>query len=217
MKQSNHRNGNSPAIVFDYGNVLLSWDPRALYRKLLADDETVERFLAEVDFFEWNLANDAGRPIEENIAELCARFPQHCDLIHAYDLYYEDSILGPIEPVVSILGALKQAGYSLYGLSNWPAGKFASVRARYPFFGWLDGMVISGEVGVAKPDPRIFDLLLAKIGRPPQECLLIDDSPVNVSAASSLGFQTIHYQSPAQLLSDLELALGTRIQGGLPG
>ncbi len=211
MSITHHPNGNSPAIIFDYGNVLLAWDPRALYRKLLDTDEAVERFLAEVQFFEWNKANDAGRSIAENVTELSASFPHYSDLIRAYDLRYEESLVGPIEPVVAILGALKRAGYRLYGLSNWPAGKFALVRSRYPFFAWLDDMVVSGEVGVAKPDPRIFDLLLAKIGRPAAQCLLIDDSPTNIEAAHRLGFQTIHYQSPGQLQAELERRLGVTL------
>jgi len=212
MSVTHNHNGNSPAIIFDYGNVLLSWDPRALYRKLLDDDAAIEKFLNDVHFFEWNRVNDASPSLEKNVADLCAEFPHYSDLIRAYDLRYEDSLVGPIEPVVSILGALKQSGYRLYGLSNWPGNKFSLVRGHYPFFEWLDDMVISGEVGVAKPDPRIFDLLLAKIGRPAVECLLIDDSLTNVEAARRLGFQTIHYQSPIQLQADLEHQLGVSLK-----
>jgi 2-haloacid dehalogenase len=201
MQQENNQ---KPAIIFDFGNVLVDWDPRYLYRKLLDGDQAIEQFLGEVDFFEWNLEHDAGRPFDESIAEMCARFPQYCDLIRAYDLRYEESISGPIWPTVKVLRRLKAAGYPLYGLSNWPADKFDLVRPKYEFFSWFDDIVVSGKVRIAKPDPRIFELLLERIGRPAHECLFIDDSPKNILVAQQLGFQTIRYISTEQLKQELE-------------
>jgi HAD superfamily hydrolase (TIGR01509 family) len=199
QEQKNHK----LAIVFDFGNVLVDWDPRYLYRKLLDGDQAIEQFLGEVDFFEWNLEHDAGRPFDESIAEMCARFPQYCDLIRAYDQRYEESISGPIWPTVEVLRLLKDAGYPLYALSNWPSDKFDLVRPKYEFFSWFDDIVISGKVRIAKPDPRIFELLLERIGRPAGECLFIDDSPRNIAVAERLGFQTIRYDSTGQLKTDL--------------
>jgi 2-haloacid dehalogenase len=88
-------------------------------------------------------------------------------------------------------------------LSNWPAEKFYLVRPQYEFFGWFQGIVISGEVGMVKPDPRIFQALLVKVNRPAGECLLIDDSLDNIAAAQALGFQTIHFHNPTQLAGEL--------------
>ncbi|MFM8321339.1 MAG: HAD family hydrolase [Chloroflexota bacterium] len=216
MADFSARRAARPAIIFDFGNVLVDWDPRYLYRKLLDSDEAVERFLREIDFFTWNVAHDGGRDFEESIAELCGQHPQYCDLIRAYNLRYEESIGGAIQPVVQILKQLKTAGYSLYGLSNWPAGKFAQVRPHYPFFDWFEDIVISGEVKLVKPDPRIFELLLQRVGRPAGECLFIDDSLHNITAAQRLGFQTIHYRSPAQLADDLQRLLDSPLPA-LPG
>ncbi len=197
-----------PAIVFDFGNVLIEWDPRHLYRKLLSDEQAVEKFLKEISFFEWNKAHDAGRPFDESVSDLCQQYPHYCDLIRAYDVRYEESIAGAIEPVVQILKALKEQGYPLYGLSNWPAGKFDLVRPKYPFFSWFDDIVISGEVRLAKPDPLIYAILLERVGRPAEECIFIDDSAVNIQTAQTLGFQTIHFYSPHQLIEELERRLG---------
>ena len=195
-----------PAIVFDFGGVLIDWDPRYLYRKVFHHDEqAVERFLSEVGFFEWNRLQDAGRPFSEAIADLCARQPQYCDLIRLYDERYAESIGGPIPLSVEILGRLHAAGYHLYGLSNWPAEKFQVVRPMYEFFNWFDAILISGEVHLAKPDPRFFALLLDQVARPAAECLLIDDSTKNILAAQSLGFRTILFQSPQQLQEQLRL------------
>jgi 2-haloacid dehalogenase len=195
---------DSPAIVFDFGGVLIDWNPRYLYRKLFAGDEqSVEHFLLEIGFDEWNLRQDAGRPFSEAVAELCGQFPQHCELIQAYHDRYEESILGPIRGTVEILSILKDWGYPLYALSNWSVEKFALVRPHFAFFDWFQAIVLSGEVKLAKPDRRIFILLLEKIGRKAPECLLIDDSAANIAVAQELGFRTIHFSSPEQLQSEL--------------
>ena len=194
----------TPALIFDFGGVLLDWDPRYLYRRFFKEDqEAMERFLAETGFLEWNLRQDEGRPFAEAVADHCARFPQHCEMIRAYDLYWEESISGPILPTVNILADLKQAGYPLYGLSNFSREKFELIRRRYEFFSCFDDILLSGEAGLLKPDPRIFDLLLERIRRRPQDCLLIDDSAGNIAAADALGFRTIHFSSPEKLRADL--------------
>ena len=202
----------SPTIIFDYGGVLLDWNPRYLYRQLFpGDEQAMERFLAEIGFSEWNLQQDAGRPFSVAVAELCARHPHYCDLIRAYDERFLEAVGGAIPGTVEILRRLHLAGFPLYGLSNWPAEKFRLVRPRYAFFDWFQGMVISGEVGIVKPDPRIFHLLLEQVARPAGECLLVDDAPANIAAAGCLGFQTIHFHSPTQFAAELST------RGLLPG
>jgi 2-haloacid dehalogenase len=194
-----------PVLVFDFGGVLIDWNPRYLYRKVFNnEEEEVEKFLNEVGFFEWNQLQDAGRPFSEAVADLCARHPQYCDLIHLYDERYDESINGPIQASVEILQELHEAGFCLYGLSNWPAEKFPLVRRKYAFFSWFDDIIVSGEVHLAKPDARIFRLLLDRIARPASECLLIDDSRSNIQAAQALGFRTILFRSPQQLREQLQ-------------
>jgi 2-haloacid dehalogenase len=193
-----------PALVFDLGGVLIDWNPRYLYRRYFPDDpQAIERFLSETSFFAWNVTQDAGLPFAEAVAEISARHPQYAELFRAYDEYYEETISGPIQPTVEILGELKQAGYPLYALSNWPSEKFYRVRPKFDFLGWFDRVLVSGDVGLVKPDPRIFTLLLEQIGRPAEACIFIDDSDGNVGAAMALGFQTIRFCSPEQLRSDL--------------
>jgi 2-haloacid dehalogenase len=195
---------HQPAIIFDFGGVLLDWNPRYLYRKLFPNDEQgMEHFLTEIGFDEWNQLQDAGRPFSLAVTELCARHPQYCDLIRAYDERFPESIKGIIPRTVDILRCLWTAGFSLFGFTNWPAEKFYLVRPQYEFLGWFQGIVISGEVGIAKPDPRIFQVLLRQVDRLAQECLLIDDSPANINIAQALGFQTIHFHSPPQLAGEL--------------
>jgi len=189
-----------PVIIFDFGGVLLDWDPRYLYRKLFDGDEAgMERFLADVDFYAWNLRQDEGRTFAEGVAAGCAAFPQYCELLRAYDERWAESISGPLWGTVEILERLKADGYALFGLSNWSAEKFDLVRPTYAFLGYFEKVVLSGEVKILKPDPRIFQATLDAIGYTAGECLLIDDSQKNVEAARGMGFQTIHFQSPPQL------------------
>jgi 2-haloacid dehalogenase len=198
-------NGRQPALVFDFGGVLIEWDPRHLYRKVFNGDmQAVETFLLESKFMEWNIQQDAGRPFSEAVDEYCIRMPQYCELIRLYDQRYEESIKGPDWHTVEILQELKKAGYPLYGLSNWPAEKWRLVRPKYEFFGWFDHILISGEVMLAKPDPRIFSLFLEQVGRPAEQCLYIDDSLQNIRVSGQMGFQTIHFRSAIQLREELQ-------------
>ncbi|RPI28710.1 MAG: HAD family phosphatase [Acidobacteria bacterium] len=196
------RNGKM-ALVFDFGNVLVAWDPRLLYSKLFQNDQEVEAFLSEIAFFDWNLKQDKGRNFKKGVQELCSLFPHRAELIRAYDERWEESLGGPIKGTVEILGQLREAGYPLYGLSNWSVEKFDLIRHRYPFFGWFDDILVSGEVGIVKPDPRVYELMLERVGKPAGNCLFIDDSKPNIEVADQLGFQTIHFTSAAQLKEEL--------------
>ena len=195
------------AIIFDFGNVLLEWDPRNVYERFFPDDpEGMERFFTEVNFMEWNAHQDRGRPFAEGVAALSQEFPQYSHLIQAYQDHWSDSIGVSLTGTIEILKHLKQAEYLVYGLSNWSAETFPSVRERYDFFDLLDGMVISGEVGHVKPHPEIFQILLDRIGRPASECLLIDDSLANVQQAQLMGFSVIRFESPELLRAALREA-----------
>ncbi len=192
------------AVIFDFGGVLIEWDPRNLYRRYFDDPETMEQFLEEVDFMGWNLLQDKGRPFAEGVAELSAKFPHREELIRAYHEHWEDSIGEPIWPVIEILKRVKAAGWPVYGLSNWSMETFPIARQRHHFFDLLDDYLLSGEVRLVKPDPAIFEHMLDKIGRKPEECIFIDDNPANVQASRALGIVTIHYQSPEQLEQELQ-------------
>jgi 2-haloacid dehalogenase len=192
------------AIIFDLGGVLIDWNPRYLYRRLFRGDETaVEKFLTEICSPEWNAKQDAGRPFSEAIEELFTRYPEQEALILAWVDYWPEMMGGAIELTVEILAELKERGYPLFALSNWSAETFPHARERFEFLSWFDTVVVSGEVKLVKPDRRIFELLLEKIGWQASQCVFIDDAEKNVSVARQLGFQTIHFQSAELLRSEL--------------
>jgi 2-haloacid dehalogenase len=195
---------NIKAIVFDYGNVLLEWNPRYVYQRYFPNDpEGMEDFLKEIDFMAWNEQQDKGRTFAEGVEALSKEFPHHSHLIQAYHDHWIDSIGQAYWETVEMMRQLKQKGYPIYGLSNWSAETFPYAREKFNFFDLFDDMVISGAVGFVKPEPEIFQILLEKIGNPAQECLFIDDSLSNIEQANTMGFQTIHFVSPSQLKDSL--------------
>jgi 2-haloacid dehalogenase len=195
-------------VVFDLGGVLLEWNPRHLYRKLFGGDEAaMESFLANVCTVEWNERQDAGRSFADAVALLRPHHPDKVELIEAFGRRFGEMIPGAIEGTVDILAELVRRGVPRYALTNWSAETFAPQRPRFPFLSWFDGIVVSGDEGVIKPDPAIFRILLERYAIAPEEAVFIDDDPRNAAAAASLGIHGIHFRSPETLRRELE-ALG---------
>lgn len=190
-------------VVFDIGNVLIAWDPRHLYRKVFASEAEVERFLAEVCTLDWHLAHDYGVSFEENAAALKALHPDHAELIDMWGRRYIEMIPGRIPGTVDLLHALGDGGIGLHGLTNMPTVTFAHLREAYPELKRFKTTVVSGDEGVVKPDPRIFEILIERAGLQPQRTLFIDDSLANVEAASKLGFATHRFKDASILRDDL--------------
>lgn len=192
------------AVVFDLGGVLVDWNPRYLYRQLFPGDAAgMEAFLAGVCTQAWNERQDRGRPFAEGVAELSLRHPDRAELIAAYDHRWEDMLAGPIAGTVALLDALAAAGRPLYALTNWSAEKFPIARRRFGFLDHFAGIVVSGEVGLIKPEPAIFEHLCRSHGLEPERTVFIDDSQPNVEAAAALGFRALQFRSSDQLMIDL--------------
>lgn len=201
-------NGRIKTVIFDLGNVLIGWDPRRLYRQLIEDEAQMEWFLREVCSSAWNEQQDAGRPWAEGTALLRAQFPEHAELIDAYHLRWQETLLGPIEGSVALLQELKEHGVRLLALTNWSQETFPIARQLYPFLQWFEGIVVSGEERLVKPDPRIYQRLLERYQVDPATALYIDDSQRNVAAAEALGMHGCWFRDPVGLRERLvELGL----------
>jgi 2-haloacid dehalogenase len=196
-------------VVFDLGGVLIDWDPRHLYRKLFGCNEAaMEHFLATVCTHEWNRGQDAGRTFAEGARLLKAEHPDKAELIDAYCARFDEMMSGPIVGSVEILAELKTVGTRLYCLTNFSAETYPPTFERFEFLRWFRGVVVSGEVGVIKPDPRIFELLLKRFAIDPKRAVYIDDVAVNVDAARPFGIHAIHFITPTALRAELtELGL----------
>ena len=202
------------AVAFDIGGVLLEWNPRYLYRKLFgADEVAMEQFLAEVCTPEWNARLDAGRPFAEAVAELVAAHPDHAPLIEAYHRRWPEMLGSEVPGTVEIVRELRAAGMPTYALSNWSAETFPVTLSRFPFLREMDGLLISGEAGVGKPDPAIFREFLRRFGLVASQTVFIDDWDRNIATARELGLVAIQFTDAAALRTELR-ALGLPVAEG---
>ncbi len=197
-------------VVFDIGNVLVRWNPRNLFRKTFKDEARMERFLAAALSMDFIALTDIVADFSRAVTERARAFPEFTHELHLFDERWVETIGGPIEENVALLKRLKAAGRPVYGLSNFASVKFALARQMFDFLNEFDLCVISGQVGVVKPDPRIYEILFERVGRDPSELLFVDDSLANVRAAEEAGMAAIHYAPGV----DLERELCAR--GALP-
>lgn len=190
-------------MAFDLGGVLIDWDPRHLYRQLFADPAEMEFFLDRICTSQWHQAHDLGADITQSCEQLARQYPDYQEMIMAWALRGEEMAAGQIDGTVAVLGELIATDLPCYALSNMEPDTFAIRRERFAFMGWFSDCVISGIEQVAKPDPRIFEILLRRSGLRPQSVLFVDDQPANVRAASEAGLAAIRFVSPEQLRVDL--------------
>jgi 2-haloacid dehalogenase len=204
--------GRLTTVVFDLGGVLIDWDPRHLYRQLFTDPGEMEDFLARVCTPDWHRAHDLGEDITESCRRLARRYPGRRDMIMAWADRCEEMAAGQFDETVGVLREVKEAGLRCLALSNMEPATFATRRARFGFMDWFDGFVISGIEGVAKPDRRIFQILLRRYRLEPAATVFIDDSPANVEAARGLGMTALRYTSAGRLRGQLR-SLGLTVPG----
>ena len=196
-------------IIFDLGGVLIDWSPFYLYRKIFNTDEEIQDFLDNICTFDWNEQQDAGRSLQEATQVLIAQHPQHESNIRAYYGRWEEMLGGPIHDTVDILQSIHQQGnHALYALTNWSHETFPIAQERYDFLQLFEGILVSGEEKMKKPDPRIYQLIIDRYKIEPSTALFIDDNLRNVEAARGVGMQAVHFQSPQQL-SDLLIKKST--------
>lgn len=197
-------NGKDDVIdtaVFDLGGVLIDWNPRYLYRGLFNDEEAMEGFLAEVCNGAWNEQQDAGRLWREAVDSLSVQFPQHAGLIAAYRDGWKEMLGGAIQGSVDLLAELRARGVRLYALTNWSHETFPLAKEieRFGFLHWFEGIVVSGEERLIKPDPRIYRRLLERYAIDPARTVYIDDARRNVDAAAALGMHAWWFRDAAGL------------------
>lgn len=197
-------------IVFDFGGVLVDWNPHHLYDKYFGSREKAEWFLNNICLYSWNLQMDGGKPFAEGVAELQAEHPEWSEAIAIYHTRWIEMMNGEIEGMVSVIRRLKMAGYGVYGLTNWSAETFPMVRDTYPVFQEFDGIVVSGEEHLLKPDAAIYKCLLERYALQAEESLFVDDNADNVAGARNVGMKAIQFTSAVELERELKDVFGLR-------
>jgi 2-haloacid dehalogenase/putative hydrolase of the HAD superfamily len=191
-------------VIWDVGNVIVRWDPRALYSKIFVDPRECDRFLSEICTMAWHSPTDCGVSFADNCAALSARHPEHTDAIWAWKDRWSEMFSGPIPETEAAIEALHQRGLPQYALSNMSHETEADTFAMSPAFGRLAGRIVSGREGVMKPDAAIFRLVCERFDLTPGDTLFIDDSAANIAAARALGFKVCHFTDPNVLWPTLE-------------
>jgi 2-haloacid dehalogenase len=198
-------------VVFDMGGVLLDWNPRHLYAKLIPDPAEMERFLATVTTTPWHEQQDRGGDPVEATARLSQAFPQHAALIEAFYRRFDEMLDHDFPEMTALVERLAAAGTPLYLLSNAPAFLYDWARGpgriRHPFLGLFRDYVVSGRVGLMKPDRAIYGLTCRTGGFRPAEAVFIDDNLPNVDGARAFGLHAIHHRRPEDTVAALR-ALG---------
>ncbi|MGB3779099.1 MAG: HAD family phosphatase [Tunicatimonas sp.] len=195
-------------VIFDLGGVLIDWNPEYLYRKIFNDEKQMQHFLTEVCHGAWNKEQDRGRLFVEAVRERTERFPEHAANIRAYHERWDEMLGGAIEENVAVLEDLRQRpDIHLYAITNWSAETFPVAQQRFPFLGYFEDTVVSGELKLVKPDPKIYQTLLDRQPIVPEQAIFIDDVQENVVGAEALGIRGIHLTLETDLRKEL-VALG---------
>ena len=192
------------AVVFDLGKVLLDWSPRYYYRQFFATEAAMNAFLAEVLPPAWVSEMDAGKPADVAIAERQRLLPQHAALIAGWKQGWRSMLRGPIPGSVEILAKLRARGTRLYALTNFSTETLPVARERFDFLSWFEDTVVSGEHGVVKPDPRIFEIAIRRFRVEPRHTVFIDDLAENVAAARDMGFRALRFAGAPNLHTALQ-------------
>ena len=181
------------AVVFDLGGVLIDWNPRYLYRKLLPDEAQVEWFLEHVCPPRWNAVHDGGQPFAVGIAEAIARHPEQGPLIRVYYDRWSEMLGGSIPETVKLM---REVTVPVFALTNWSAETFPIARQRYPFLNEFRDILVSGREKLMKPDRAIYHRAAERFRIEPARAVFLDDSEPNVSGAQAAGFRAFHYTGP---------------------
>ena len=191
-------------FLFDLGGVFFDWNPNHFFINIFKDLEERQYFLNEICNDAWNIQQDAGRLIKDAELELIPKFPKYEKQIKMYYANHRNMIKGTFTKSIEILNYLKKNNYECYVLSNWSAETFIGMTEDYPFLKKFDGLLISGEDKLIKPNLDIYQLAIERFDLDPHKCVFIDDKLENIETAKKLSFHTIHLTNPKTISSEIK-------------
>lgn len=192
------------AVVFDIGRVLVEWDLRHLFARLIPDPAELEWFVTHVVSEPWHYQHDQGRDLDEMLAERKASFPHYAHLLDAYATRFIETIPGPVPGTAELVHELAARKVPLYALTNFAAPFWEQFRPHYPVLDHFRDIVVSGVEKLAKPDHAIFHLAQRRFGHSPDQLFFIDDNAANVAAARACGWQAWQFSDAATLRAELK-------------
>ena len=194
-------------IVFDLGNVLISFKPSEFFDNKQYPENIKTKILSDIfGSKEWIMLDNGEISTREAIDSISLKSTlKKEEIAHIFNLRTE--LMFPLDQNVRLLPELKKQGFRLYFLSNFPIDIFEEINTGYFFFSHFDGGVISSEVKLSKPDIRIYEILIEKYSLVPGECLFIDDIEINVIVAESLGMKGLVTFGSQEISNMLEKTL----------
>jgi 2-haloacid dehalogenase len=195
------------AVVFDVGRVLFQWQLGALFAKLIDDPQELDWFLAHVVTEEWHFEHDRGRALADMVPERIALFPDYEPHIRAYATRFNETVPGPVEGAHELVERLAARGVPLFCLTNFGDEFWEAFRPTQPVFDHFEDIIVSGVEKVAKPDPRIYEIVEARSGRSGEALFFTDDNPANIEAARARGWNAHLFTDAAGLEAALVEAL----------
>ncbi|MDA9139447.1 HAD family phosphatase [Flavobacteriaceae bacterium] len=193
-------------VIFDLGGVLIDWNPEYVYLDVFnGDREKMKWFFDEICTMDWNENQDAGYPLEKATEERVKLFPEYEEWIRIYYGRWEEMLGNQIDGTVAILKQLiDNPNYKVVALTNWSAETFPVALERFDFLHWFEGIVVSGTEKMRKPFNEIYELTLNRFNIEAAQSLFIDDNARNIEAAKKMGINTIRFNNPTQLKSELK-------------
>ena len=186
-------------FLFDLGGVFFDWDPKNFFKDKFDNQSEMNFFLDNICNNDWNLQQDNGRLIIDAENDLISKFPNYEEKIKMYYPNHRKMIKGIFHESIELLYELKKKNYSCYILSNWSSETFEGMTDEYNFLKDFDGMIISGDIKLVKPDKKIFELAIEKFNLTPNETIFIDDRIENINSAQNLNFKTVHLTDPKRI------------------
>ena len=181
----------------------MDWDPRYLLHEIAPEEERLNFLVEEVLDLDWFRSVDAGYPLSKAISERSEIYPEYADAMQMYVDRWPETIRGYYEGTLDIVRQLYVAKFPLFILSNWAKDTWILVEKDMEFLSYFRDRIISGQVGVAKPDKAIFEMAQKRFQVDPKTTLFIDDGQKNIDAAIAAGFEAVLFETPEKLASDI--------------
>ena len=192
-------------IVFDLGKVLIDWQPELAFRDYFAGPAEIAAWMRRVDFDGWNRLQDGGRSLGDGLAAARAQFGDDALPLETYVQRFPLTITRPMPGTWDLIELLDASEIPLFAITNWSADNWPAAVAQYPRLGTIfRDIVVSGQVGMLKPEPGIYELLLNRNGLQAGDCLFIDDSAENVRGAVAVGMKAVRFTGADALSDQLE-------------
>jgi 2-haloacid dehalogenase len=192
-------------VIFDLGNVLIKWDPTVVYKDYFQTENELNHFFQTICTLEWNEEQDKGRSVKEATESLIDEHPSYEEAIRMYYGRWTEMILGAMDGTPDILRSIHAKNEQrLFALTNWSAELFPYALDNFDFLSLFEGILVSGEEKMKKPDLEIYRRFEEKFPINRANCVFIDDSQRNIKGAQDAGWNTIHFKSATQLKGDLK-------------